>query len=179
MNETHTHTFHLLQRFLIVVTHDVDNVFETLQAIFGVAMKLNLMDVNVLINDKDSEMWTLNFYRPYVRNCYTFDIIKIQTFTLDNYTNEINVSSENLFASRIFTFPNCSLFVSTFSLEPFVIIRNDSNGSATFDGIDVIIVNQIAKTLNLRPTYLQPPDGKNRGTIFRNGTTTGAIKLVK
>lgn len=177
-NESSVQTFHLHQKFLIVVTKDVPNVLESLHNIFGIVMKLGLLNVNVLIKEANATMWTLHMYKPYVRHCHSIDIFKIGTFSSENYTNILNTPPEDLFPSKQPIFRMCPIFVTTIRYEPFVIIRKESNGSITYDGIDVKIVNEISKTLNLIPVYMQAPDKNNRGMIFPNGTSTGALSLV-
>lgn len=90
----------------------------------------------------------------------------------------LNYSKSQLYPSREFKFPYCNLFISTISFEPFVIIRNESNGIITFDGFDVIVVNEIAKTMNLIPIYMQAAGRNNRGVILDNGTVNGAMEMV-
>lgn len=141
-------------------------------------MKLGLLDVQVLIKDSNTSNWSLNFYKPYTRLCHSFEITRVDTFSSTNYTNQLKVSPGNLYAPRQFTFPYCWLYISTFSFDPFVIIRKTSNGLVSYEGIDVKIVNEICKALKLVSIYMQPPDKKNRGKILKNGTATGAIKMV-
>lgn len=180
LSKSTVRTFHLSQGFLIVVTQPMQNIQGCLDKIFENVHVLGLLDVNVLIKDEVTQIWSLHFYRPYVRNCHSFETIKIKTFTAKNYTNNIDVLRfDDLFPRKEFQFQNCPLIISTFSLEPFVIIRNTTNGSIEYDGIDVRIVNEISKTLHLKPIYMQAPDGKGRGLIYKNGTSTGAIKMVR
>lgn len=174
MNFSSVHSFHLYQHFLIVVTSSVPNVSSSVYNIFEIVMKLGLLNVNVLIEDKNVQVWSLHFYKPYVRNCDSFDTIVVETFSRENFTKALNVSFKNLFPSRKFKFHNCKLYVATFSLEPFVIIRRMANGTLEFDGIDCITVNEISATLYLEPIYIN----QTRGMVFKNGTATGAVKMV-
>ncbi|XP_055300291.1 uncharacterized protein LOC129567447 [Sitodiplosis mosellana] len=137
-------------------------------------MTLGLMDVNILINDKISTLWSLHFYKPYIRNCNSFEIFNINTFSPQNYTNDLDIPFNELFPRKQFTFSKCPLNISTFSFEPFVIIRDGSNGSTLYDGVDVIIVSEISKTLSLQPTFIQ----RTRGMVYKNGSSTGALKMV-
>lgn len=173
LNKSSVQKFHLLHPFLIVLTQDVPNDFETLRDAFSIVLKLGLLNVNVLIKDEMS--WSLYFYEPFIRDCQSFELLKISSFSPQNFTNELNVSYADLFPPKRFKFNNCPLNIATTSIEPFVIIRNASNGALEFDGIDVVIVNEIAITLNLIPKYING----DRGTVFENGTATGGIKLVK
>lgn len=178
LNNTTIQTFHVLQRFLIIIMQSVLDVPEKLDKIFGILMKLCLLNVNVLIEDETNLMWSLHSYRPYATNCFTFERFKIATFSAKNFTNSPNVPLDNLYAERVFKFPKCKLFIATFPFEPFVIIQNSANGTTTFSGIDVIIVNEVSKALNLIPIYMQPQGKKIRGEVFPNGTGNGALGMV-
>lgn len=151
-----------------------DNLIDT----FGIFLKMGLLDVNILIRDEKTQMWSLHFYKPFQRDCFSIEIHEIERFSSSNYTNLLDVPRNNLFPPKLFKFHNCSLKIATFSLEPFVIIRNATN-CVKYDGVDVIIVNQISKTLNLIPIFMESLDNKHRGIIFKNRTATGAIKMVK
>ena len=170
--------FHLNQHYLIISSQNTNNIFETMHDIFATVMKLGLLDVDVVIKETNTTNWSIYSYKPYIKSCHSFEIERIDTFSRENYTIESNVPIVNLYRPRLFKFPHCWLYVSTFSFDPFVIIRNSSIGSITYSGIEVKIVNEISKTLKLIPMYMQPTDGKNRGKIFKNKTATGAIKMV-
>lgn len=177
-NKSTVQMFHLDQHYLIISSQNTNNIFKTMHDIFTTVMNLGLLDVDVVIKESNTSNWSIYSYKPYIKTCHSFEIERIDTFSPENYTKESNVAAVNLYGPRLFKFPWCWLYVSTFSFDPFVIIRNTSIGIITYSGIDVKIVNEIAKTLKLIPMYMQPSDGKNRGKIFKNKTATGAIKMV-
>lgn len=172
--------FHLDQEFLIVVTKSTQNTTKTLHDIFSIILNVGLFNVNVLIENKQKTLWSLHFYRPYAHDCYGFTVSEIGTFLPQNYSNLLNISVKNVFPSKKFKFHGCPLYVATFSFPPFVIVQQPSNESdqLIYDGIDIILVNHISKTLNLIPKYIQSADADKRGMIFKNGTATGAIGMV-
>lgn len=181
MNESNFRPFHLNQPFLIVVTQSTQNLIQTLHDIFCIIMSLGLLDVNVLIEDVFSKRWSLQLYRPCTTNCHSFTVYEIAILSEDNYTQPLNVSFNELFPWKPFKFPDCPPFVAAFAEEPFVLVQKPTNGSnnRSFHGIDIIIVNQISKTMNLTPKYMQPPDKRRRGTIYTNGTASGALGMVR
>lgn len=83
LNDSVIHTFHLHQYLLIVVTHSVQNASESLDNIVKLLMYYDVLNVNVLI--KDVDLWSLYYYKPYVKRCYSFEIEQITIFTPDNY----------------------------------------------------------------------------------------------
>lgn len=180
MNESTVQSFHLNQQFLIVVTKSVQNISVELQNIFGIVFNLGLLNVNVLVGDKDSLLMSLHFYEPYTQDCHSISIHEIGKFSQENYTSQLNVSFMELFPPKALKFRNCPLYIAVYSVEPFVIINQPFNGSSntSYEGIDVVIINKISKNLNLVPKYMQPPDNMGRGIAFKNGTATGTIKMV-
>lgn len=141
-------------------------------------MRLGLLDVNILIKDEATSVWALYFYKPYALNCHTFEKFQIDTFSPTNFTQYLNVSYTKLYSKRNFKFHKCPLYVASFSFEPYVIIQKLANGTTTFSGVDVKIANEISKTLNLIPIYMQTPDHKRHGQVYSNGTADGALKMI-
>lgn len=153
----------------------MQDISESLYQTFGVLIEVGLMDVNILIKNGMTNLWSLHYYQPYSKDCHSFEIFQIGTFSSENYTHELGVAFIDLFPRKHFTFHECKLHIAIFSFEPFVIIRDGSNGSTVYDGIEFIVVNEISKTLKLSPTFVQ----RNRGMMYKNGTSSGAIKMVR
>lgn len=174
LTEKTVHTFHVYQRFLIIVTRDELNIIESLSNIFEITKIMGLLKVNVLIKERKSCIWSIHFYKPFRRDCHSIDIFEMSRFTPENYTNYMNTSVGDLFPPRQFKFHNCPLYISTFSTRPFIIIKK-IDGKRHYDGIDVRILREIAKELYLIPVYKAPLDGKNRGSVV---PPAGAIKMV-
>lgn len=180
VNSETVQPFHLDQKFLIVDTENAKNPNKNLLDIFSIILNVGLFSVNVLIKDQQRALWSIHFYTPYAHDCFGFRVTEIGTFLPQNYTNPLNISGKKLFPAKIFKFHGCSLFIATFPIPPFVIVQQSENGTdqLTYDGIDIIIVNQISKNLNLFPKYIQSSDVNKRGMIFKNGTATGALGMV-
>lgn len=159
------------------MTESVENVAQTLNEMFQITMELGLLHVNILIQDENM-MWTLYFYKPYSQNCHSFEVVKLKTFTPPNYSIEKGIHFDRFFPSRQLKFKNCPIFVSVFPFKPFVIFGRFSNGTVNYSGLDIKIVDEISKSVNLRPVYVVSSDGNNRGQVYPNGTVTGAIKMV-
>lgn len=174
LNQTTIRTFQLYRSYLIILTQSQQDISKPLSDAFGIVMKLGLLNVNILIKDERSMSWSLHFYKPFT-HCHSFDIITIDTFTPQNYKHELNITSSKLFPTRKFQFTNCTIIVSLFKVEPYVIIKNISIGMTKYDGVEVTILNEVSKALNLNPKFIQ----RSRGIFFKNGTATGgALKMV-
>lgn len=165
--------FDLNQQFLIVITRKAQNITKPLNFVFGQMLSLGFLQAHILIGD--TIFWSLHDYRPYRRDCLSFETFEIGRFTQENSTKTLDAYDTNLFPAKIFEFNNCTVKVSSISSDPYVIITESPNGTTEINGLDIVIINEVAQALNLIPKYLI---SKNRGKIFKNGTATDAIKMV-
>lgn len=133
---------------------------------------LGYLHAHVLIGD--AIFWSLHDYRPYRRDCFSFDTFEISRFTRENSTKTLRAYDTILFPSKEFKFNNCTLNVSAISSDPYIIIGYN-NGTAKVSGLDVIIIREVTRALGLTPKYLI---SKKRGKIFKNGSATDAIQMV-
>lgn len=142
---------------------------------FQLAWRYGVLDVNVLLPHHTNLHWSLVTYQPYEHNCFALETQHISTFTKYNYTNELNITFGQLYASKNRNFNKCPITVATYHVQPFVLIRKDERNATHFDGIEVMVIEHIAKAINLTLIY------KNigqKGDVFDNGTVTGTVKEV-
>lgn len=151
-----------------------------MERIFQTAFDNNVMNLNILAQDKNTSVWSMSIYKTYENDCHSITKYTVATFTRENYTSEMSMTFNQLFPSKLSNLNGCTIKVATFPYEPFVIVRTKGYNDSIFefDGIDVTIVENIAKRLNFKPQYLLPADGKNRGIIFDNGTANGCMQMV-
>lgn len=137
-------------------------------------LNLGFLHAHVLIGD--AIIWSLHDYRPYRRDCVSFDTFEINRFKRrNNGTEALRAYDTDQFPLKLFKFHNCTLNVSAISAEPYVIIAKSTNGTTKINGLSVVIINEVAHALNLIPKYLI---SKKRGKIFKNGSATGATQMV-
>lgn len=178
LNKTTVQPFHLEQQFLIVITQDVQNKTESLDGIFESIQKVHLRDVNVLIQETNTSIWTLNYHVEFINDCYSFGAFEIERFTPENFTLPLLHTYNEIFPV-LKKFPRCRVFVATFPYQPFIILESPLNetGQTSFSGFDVKIVHEISEALNMTAQYSSDLEA-NRGLIFKNGTATGAMGMV-
>lgn len=160
--------------YLVVITSDVGP--QTINEIFDLAWKLQMVNFYVLMKTNESN-WSLFTYIPYQHGCQTVIPRIMETFTPENYTEQLKVPFSELYFTKISNLNGCTVRVAVVQVEPYV-ITNYNETHSTFDGIDVRIVREVAKSMNFNPEFLIPKDGKARGIIYDNGTATGAVKMV-
>lgn len=153
---------------------------ELLHDLFAITLNVGLVNVNILIENENTAIWSLHFYLPYIQNCHSFTVLQLDSYSPQNYTHHLNTSFRNLFPPKMLKLANCPLYVATFPFPPFVIVQQPigDNDQTKYNGIDVILVNHISKTLNLMPKYIQSSDVNKRGIIYKNGSATGAFGMV-
>lgn len=161
-------------KYLIVIDHTESATVETLTRIFKVLWANGLINAHVL-TPNEFGIWSLDTFFPYRSDCTELDHIRIASFTPMNFTKNINLSMKKLYPKKLKNFNRCPLFVAATKSSVYV-IRNTENGIDQYSGIDINIMDQIAKTLNFRIVY-KPTD--KHGDVFENGTLTGSIKLVR
>lgn len=181
INETSVYEVHLTQCFLIAVTNSVQNISQTLDAIFELLWGNSLLDSHVLIQEQPY-FWSMFTFMPYQRDCFSLDPVKVATFTPENFTNNMNVSLEKLYPEKLGNFRKCQLYIAPSLLKPYTYIQNDSHGKPQYRGIDINILEHVSKALNFVIVYKRSPNCSNsragHGYISANGSMTDNIALV-
>lgn len=160
---------------LVVVTAKSENSIKLLDNLFGWAYKNKIANFNVLI--QSNSIWSLVTYMPFKKDCQTHSHHIIATFTLNNVTKSLDIPFNELYPTKMQNLGGCKLRIAVIIFEPWVIL-NQVNNRLKFDGVDVKIIEEIAKKMNFTPEYILPKDGMERGVIFENGTATGAMGMV-
>lgn len=180
LKKTYGSIFQNVPYYLVVLTDNQNDNDIEMMRIFQTAFDNNVMNINILMQGKNTSVWSINMYKAYQNDCRSVTKYTVATFTRENYTSEMNVTFNELFPQKLSDLNGCTVKVSTFPYEPFVIVRTKGYNDSIyeFDGIEVTIFENIAKRMNFKPQYLLPADGKNRGVIFDNGTANGCMQMV-
>ncbi|XP_055295215.1 uncharacterized protein LOC129564986 [Sitodiplosis mosellana] len=145
LNEFSVKDFHLAQRFLLVATEDVHNATESLNTISAVLWNNGLLNSNILIQDKH---WSLNTFLPFQHDCSTMSRLQITTFTPHNFTRNMSSSINELFPQKWRNFNKCPVYIAAAHTKPFVIVHNNSGEDIRIEGIDILLVEHIAKVMD-------------------------------
>lgn len=165
--------FHLSQKFLIIITGS-DEKTQVLNKTFGILWENGLIDSQVLIQDQP-KYWSLYTFLPFQHDCSTLSHMKLATFTPFNSTQSMTVSFNELFPKKLHNFHKCPIYIAPIHKRPHVIIHNNSDSGIQIEGIEILIIQQIAKAYNFTIVYKV---GLDRDSLFMNGTATGNFKLV-
>lgn len=177
VNDNSVYDVHLNQYFLIVVTHHVRNVLESVNAIFDLFWRNGLLASHVLIQAQPY-VWSMYAYVPYQRDCFTLDPVIVAIFTPHNFTNNMNATIDELFPMRLNNFRNCPLYIAPSFLKPFLYMENNSIGMPEYKGIDINILDHISKALNFSIIYKRESSSSGHGSLLPNGSITDHMGLV-
>lgn len=166
--------YHSTLKYLIVVDYESANkTTETLTSIFSILWENGLIDADVLSQD-EFDVWSLDTFLPYQMDCAKLDHHRIASFSAFNFTKNMNLSLQQLYPVKLRNFNQCALRVGAIPSD-FHVVRNISNGTHIYSGIDINIIKEISAKLNFQIIY-ECTD--LHGEVFENGTLTGSIKMV-
>lgn len=157
----------------LIILHSAKKTPEQSNDILELLWKNGFIDSHILSEDAFN-IWTLDSFMPYRRNCFELERTRFASFTPSNFTSRMNLTTEQLYPEKFINLNKCALYVAAAAENPFL-KYSIVNGSTTFSGIDIEIITQISQKLNFRIVY---NNSYRHGTIFTNGTVTGSLGLV-
>lgn len=149
-----------------------------LRKVYHLAWQYGVLDFNVLLPHCTEQTWSLETYQPFRGNCFAVESRLIASFTRFNYMHDMNITFDRLYAPKNWNFHKCPITVVTYPVPPYVLVRekmHDGRNMTVFDGIEVMVINNIAKAINLTLVY---KNAGRKGEAYENGTVTGAVKEV-
>lgn len=152
----------------------VNGFISQIDNIFGAMWKKSIMNVNAIYEGKHSV--NLDTFLPFTQTtCGGSNQIGWDTFNAD--TKSFNKPWEEIFPDKLINMFNCEVRLVTFDRCPASCVE-DKNGELTVTGFDIGIIETIEERMNfnLKKTIL--PGAEQWGTVFANGSTTGAIKMI-
>lgn len=159
--------------YLIVLTTYSYQQYQFMLEIFGYLWAEYIINVNIIWlapeNDNEAIMYT---YFPYTNFfCGKVFPIQINQFRHGQWLHKYS----HIFPEKVSNLHGCSLHVATVFTAPFMILKQDENGRLTPDGIDGVLLRVLSQRMNFTVDLEQV---ESQGTIYSNGTVSGAIKMV-
>jgi len=159
--------------YLIIVTSHVDDIYLMMLKTFKALWTKKIINANILFmppgNTNEAILYT---YFPY-SSFYCENAAPIQ---LNQYHGHQWIRKFDYFPRKLTSFHGCHLSVATFNNPPFMMINEDKNGVVTVDGVEGIILRVLAQRFNFNVDLNVQKE--LFGSILKNGSTTGAIKMV-
>ena len=153
--------------YLIVITQQDDNLYETMVRICNDLWSRYIVNANILWASVDVSNDILMYtYYPFMRSrCSVANPVQLNHFHDGKW-----VTNVNYFPNKMTNLFGCPLLAASFSNPPFMIIRRLER-SVQVDGIDGILMQVLARKMNFNVQLFIASDGW--GEIYDNGTTTG------
>lgn len=162
--------FHFAGNFVIIYDNATSN---DLEEMFKILWNLYIYNINVITRNQINSSVSVSTFVPFSeRGCNNTNPVKIAEF----FNSTFQFRPPKFFFEKFGNFHTCVLKVSTFeSLAPSVLKEDFVNGSFRLYGRDINVLNALAAELNFTYTidYITPYGGW--GTLFANGSATGAM----
>lgn len=156
--------------YLIVLTINEANEttrLDTMRKIFDLCWRFYILNINMIVEDFPLNSAQLYTYFPFTEsNCNSLDPI------------QLDHNLENIYPDKLKNMFGCPIYVASVTIAPNVMIIHHGDERYSFDGIEGKILMIMSQRLNFRPVGKIPADGKKWGTIYPNGTVTGAMRMM-
>lgn len=166
--------------YLIVFTQTYDQFNEAeIDAIFIDCYKEAMLDVNILFPYSNESMM-MTTYIPFENDCVKLTRRDLGILSEWECESELSESMDDVFPKKGLNMHKCTVNVATFPSEPCVIFRklNETTHDVDVEGIEIELLQQMAKVLNFTVHFKSPADKQKRGVIGHNGTSTGCFRMV-
>ncbi|CRK97644.1 CLUMA_CG011029, isoform A [Clunio marinus] len=159
--------------YLIVITNYADEQYQVAKKIFNYLWKEFITNVNVIWMPDESENEAIVFtYFPFSQ----FFCGKVHPMKLNHYRDGNWLQNySDFFPKKLYNLHNCTLTVAVASSPPFMILKDDTDGKLSIDGIDAKLLKELSNQMNFNINIVQVD---TQGGVFKNGTAYGAAKLI-
>ena len=138
------------------------------QEIFQILWNMQIGRANILLEDGD-HISMMTFIPFNVKACNDVNPVIINTFINGSFLNN------NFFPKKFTNLFNCTIKIAAAETQP-TIMKNINDGS--LKGSDIELIYQLAKMINFHDEIHFIPLPESWGSIYANGTVTGALGKV-
>lgn len=160
-------------KFLIVAPFSNDHL---IRAIINDLWKINIIHVNILIRSPDENEVHLYTFFPFTKDfCHEIHPVVWKVFKNGEFSGH-----ESFYPNKVQKMHKCIVSVTSFYTAPFMIIHEHSKGYYDYHGLDGNLLTMLSERMNFKINLTVLPEESLRwGTLLPNGSSTGAIKMVK
>lgn len=156
--------------YLIVLT---EKVLPEISFIFQAMLKKSIINVNLIYDEGNIiKMVTFNIFSA--TSCSQLTIEKPIIFHNGTFATEI----DEIYPDKVRNLQKCDVRIVTFHRCPAVCVSKNSRGKLIAKGFDIGIIELIAEKLNFKVKKEILRGDEQWGTIFEDGSTTGAITKI-
>lgn len=165
-----SNTFTCQGHYLVVLLNE--SIVEVEQ-IFKQFWRKGISNVNVIFEIKFDRKVLIQSFFPFNKwNCNSTTPVLINQFHEGKFEIEMN----DFFLSKLNNLHQCEIRVSIANAsEPFIFIESSSNGSQTFRGEAIDLINTLAESLNFKINYTYIGI---EGFVHENGSSSGAFEAL-
>lgn len=134
-----------------------------------------IINVSVLFENKAMEI-ELYSYFPFTKSS-----CRQVVPTLINIFSKLYMQWDHLdkfFPPKLKNFHKCSIVAAVWDTPPYVSLYPNKTGLRRIGHFEGVLLKVLSKKLNFTLDLIIPPNDEQRGVIYPNGTTSGAVKLV-
>lgn len=158
--------------FLIVMTERPRNYLDHLKQIFEDLWEILIVNVNIIVETKKGEAQLFTYF-PYTKN-YCAEVHPVLWKTFKNGTFKTNKKA--FYPPKSKKLFDCPVKVVSFDC-PLMTIEYKNDGNHIYTEIDGKILLMLADRINFKINLI-PSKVLKWGSLFPNGTRTGAFKMV-
>jgi hypothetical protein len=149
----------------------VNGKISEIQEMFKLLWKKQLYNVNIMYEDKYSEILIETFIPFSPKSCNDTTPIIINRFKNGKFV----IGTENFFPEKMKNLFECPVRLAVFDSKPFLFFHHSKNGELELDGRDALLAKALANDLNFN---IDIKVFKNYGYFYPNGTSIGPLKAL-
>lgn len=155
--------------YLIVL---VEGEIAEVQNMFEVLWKLQILNVNVVHEDRTGKV-LVKTYKPFsLNNCNDTTPIVINEYVDGKFVNDL----ENFFPQKLENLHNCQVRVAIVNnTKPFAFYQKTVERSYELSGRDIDLIKALSKKLNFKIDFTYVGE---IGHFYENGTSIGVLKAL-
>lgn len=160
-----------LRRYFTIVVIKLLEKYE-LEMILDSFWSLFVKNVNIVMNSDTGGVDLFTFVPFNDRKCGDTKPVKINSF----HDDQMKWRNRKFHPEKTRNLHKCPLIIGAGvgSSEPFIMVKNDSEGYEELYGIDKVIFDELSLKFNFKPKYEM--HGNYPGSVFPNGTAVGEFK---
>ncbi|XP_055842729.1 uncharacterized protein LOC129909680 [Episyrphus balteatus] len=146
----------------------LENQFEEIEAIFEYCWNYYIVNVSVLLEDSIGKVRMFTYFPFNNKKCFSTSVVEIT-----------GLKFKDIFPSKSFNLHQCELIAALWFGPPYISWKGAPTEINTLLGLEGQLLIEVARNMNFTLKVVIPQNDERRGLIFKNGTVTGAIKMLQ
>lgn len=161
--------------YYLIIYYAINNKPEVeIQQIFEYCWRYYIVNVALLLQTKENDSLVVYTYYPFTtKSCH-----KAQMQVINPNKSILDLKAEQLFPNKFKNFYGCTLMAALWNVPPYITLPESGKDFKKMKGIEGLLLKVSAQVLNFNIDYKTPPNDEQRGLVRKDGTLTGALKMV-